>query len=150
MQHGKLDAIVTYPPVGVRLEATGKYRRLFSSAQIPGEVVDVLMADERILAERLTEIRKLVAAFRRAQEYALAHQDEAYAIMAEREGISAADFKTALSEGITLPSFEQQAALLARNGTVVAALRRAEQALLEAKQISRPTEPERAVSTAAL
>jgi NitT/TauT family transport system substrate-binding protein len=147
---GHLDAIVTYPPVSTRLEGNAAYRKLFSSAEIPGQVVDVLVFDEQVIAARGDDVRKVLRAFQRAQEYTLASPDDAYSIMAKREGISPAEFAAAVKQGIRLPAYGEQATLLAPNGSLVETLRRAEKVLLDVKQISKSATPESAVAASTL
>lgn len=93
---GTVDAIVTYPPTSVRLEAGGKVRRVFTSAEIPGEIVDVVAVDPAILLREPELQARLRRAFQRALDYAREHPQEAYALMGRREGISAAEFQQAL------------------------------------------------------
>jgi NitT/TauT family transport system substrate-binding protein len=150
MAQGTLDALVTYPPFSVRLTATDKFKAVFDSSQIKGEIVDVIAIHDEVIATRSDDVKKLTRAFRRAQAYALEHPDEAYGLMARREGISAEEFKVAITEGIHLPTYEEQRPMLARDSALVKALIRAEKVLVDTKQITRSATPEEAVSTAGL
>ena len=48
---GAVDAVVTFEPMRTRLRAQGA-RQIFSSVEIPGEIVDVLVVHESVLKER--------------------------------------------------------------------------------------------------
>jgi NitT/TauT family transport system substrate-binding protein len=63
-----VDAVVTFEPVRTRLLAQGA-REVFSSSQIPGEIVDVLAVHEDVLARRGDTVRSLIAGWFRALEY---------------------------------------------------------------------------------
>ncbi len=62
---GKLDALVTMNPVRARLLGLGAHE-LYSSKEIEGELVDVLLVRESVLASQPENLRKLVAAHFRA------------------------------------------------------------------------------------
>lgn len=104
----QLDAIVTYPPFSLELMKAPDTRTLFSTAEIPGEVVDVLAFDATLVKERPDDIARLLTAFDRAMEYYGQHPARASAIMAAREGISAREFEGTLENGIELFSARQQ------------------------------------------
>lgn len=98
---GTVDAVVTFEPMRTRLLSQGA-RVLFSSEQIPGEIVDVLVVRESLLATRETELRGVVAGWFRT----LAHMDEspqaAAAFTATRLRISEAEV-LASYRGLRLP-----------------------------------------------
>lgn len=56
---GAIDAVVTFDPVRTRLLRQGAVT-LFSSADIPGEIVDVLVVRESLVRERPAAIRELL------------------------------------------------------------------------------------------
>jgi len=119
---GEIDAAVTYPPTSIRLEAGGKVRRVFSSAEIPGEVVDIVAVDAPLLRRDPELPARLRRALQQAQEYTRAHPQEAYAMMARREGISAAEFEQALA-GIQLVDAAGQRAFFGPTGSLPRSLR---------------------------
>ena len=119
---GEIDAAVTYPPTSIRLEASGKMRRLFSSADIPGEVVDIVAVDAPLLRRDPELPARLSRALQQAQEYTRAHPQEAYAMMGRREGISAAEFEQALA-GIQLVDAAGQRAFFGPKGSLPSSLR---------------------------
>jgi NitT/TauT family transport system substrate-binding protein len=115
---GELDAVVTYPPSSVRLSREARAATVFTSASIPGEVIDVLAVDARVAAERPGDVVALLRGFERALAYARTHPDDAYAIMAAREGITAQEFAAVLADGVRLVDGAAQAQYFAPGGSL--------------------------------
>lgn len=134
LKAGTLDAVVTYPPTSVSVEASGVARRLFSSKEIPGEVVDVVAVEASVL-ERNPELpARLARVFQRALDYSRAHPQEAHEFMARREGLSAQEFAKAL-EGIRLVDAAGQRAFLGSTGSLERTLRQVERVLIQTGQV---------------
>jgi ABC-type nitrate/sulfonate/bicarbonate transport system substrate-binding protein len=74
---------------------------VFSSASIPGEVVDVISVDSTVISRREAAVVELVRGFERARRYAADHP-EADALMAAREGLKVEEFRAALRTGVQL------------------------------------------------
>ena len=140
LRQGIVDAVVSYPPARTTIELAGLARPIFTSSQIPREIVDVMALDETVVRERKEDCAALIRAFYRAVEFARTHPDEAMAIMAAREQISPAAFREALHAGIALVPLEQQSAFLGSESPLPGAAERAARLLFERKQIlsSRP------------
>lgn len=94
-REGKIDAAVTYPPASVHLDALG-WRSIFDSRRIPGEVVDVVAIDRRVLESHPGFQMAFIAAMEDAIAFLATSRREAIGIMAARERISTADFERAL------------------------------------------------------
>ena len=103
-----IDAAVTYPPISLQLSKRQDTKTIFSSADIPGEVVDVVSAESSILKERKNDFKKILRAWDRALEFTKKHPDEAYEIMGNRESITAAEFKAAVNDMEILSVTEQK------------------------------------------
>ncbi len=109
-KQGDIDAAVSYVPTSLSLlKAGGKI--LFSSAQAPATILDVLVTDEQTIKKRPAELAAVVRAFYRAVAFAKANPDVAYAIMAAREQLSVAEFRQTL-DGIRLVPLAEQTRLL--------------------------------------
>ncbi len=134
-KNGMVDAVVTYPPFTVPLLRDHAAVKLFTSAEIPGEVVDVLAMDEAVLAARPREAAALVRAFHRAQDYARQNPAEAHALMGRREGISAAEFREALA-GIRLLGPAEQGAYFAAGGMLAKGLATTDRVLRQTGQVT--------------
>lgn len=135
---GELDAVVTYPPFSLSLLKDGKAKPIFTSALIPGEVVDVIAIDESVALTRTDQVTRLLGAFQRAAAFTTTDAAEAHRIMAAREGISQAEFAAILSDGIRLVGVARQAEFLRPGGTLTTVVDRVDQVMRASKQISGP------------
>jgi NitT/TauT family transport system substrate-binding protein len=106
-----VDASITYEPYRSRILQLGAVE-LFSSRQIPGEIIDGLLVPERVLATRDAVLRTFVRALERARQDLLDSPDEALGVMAGREGLSPPELARAL-DGMELVSLEENHRLLA-------------------------------------
>ena len=114
---GEVDAVVTYPPFSVGLGGTaGDGHLIFTSKQIPGEVVDVVAVDADKLDAGDT------AAFQQVWKRILTHvadnPEASYRAMAKREKISLDEFQATMN-GIQLVSLEQQQGLIEKGALKV-------------------------------
>ncbi len=80
---GKVDAAVTWEPWLSRAKATTFGHVLLSSDQTPGIIVDSLAFKPAYLAKHKAEVKKIVAGWNEAVEFANQHPAEADAIMAK-------------------------------------------------------------------
>ena len=103
-----IDAFVSYPPESINILKNKGYHIVFSSAEIPFEIIDTLSISSEVIMKTPGLIKKLHKVWDLALEFSKANPDEAYQIMAEREGISAEEFKAALSDLVVLDRKEQQ------------------------------------------
>lgn len=132
-----IDAAVTYPPASFEILGRDDAHVIFSSAEIPGEVVDVVSFEASVMASRAADLVKLLRAWDRAVDYATTHQDEAYAIMARRQGITTEEFRDAL-DGIIVLHSRDQLPLFADDGPLVKAAAVVERVLSTSGQILQP------------
>ena len=112
---GRLDAIQTYPPYAVNLLKTGNYNKIFDTSKIPGEIIDTLAVDARVLKQRRDDIRRFINAYFDAYEYFKANPEDASSIMGTREGISGKEFREAIS-GMQIYSRDMQLPYLQADG----------------------------------
>ena len=132
---GEIDAAQTYPPFATEALANPNIVRLFDTSQTPGVIVDVLLAHRAALHGHEAEYAKIVRAFARALQYHATHTEDANRRMAEREGITPAEFADALS-GIQIIPTEQQAAYLSAGGKLVPLLAQTHAALTSINAIT--------------
>lgn len=133
---GELDAVVTYPPESVATLQDARFRVVFSTLQIPGEVLDVLALDADVLRRRPAQVAAFLRGLDGAFTYYQQHPDDACRIMAEREGISAQEFQRLLTDGITLVAPGEQDAYLGTGGKLRGAVQGAARSLRHVKLIS--------------
>lgn len=138
LSKGKVAAIVTYPPHSNLLREDSRYRVLFSSAQIPGEIVDILAVNPAFAKRHPGMIRALVRTWWAAQALAKAEPISSKALMAKREQVSPAEF-VASERGIRYPTSADQAEMLAPTGSVARVLARMAGQMISAGRLSAKT-----------
>lgn len=90
-----LDAIITFDPVRTRLLKQGAHQ-LFTSANIPGEIVDVLVIRPSLLKKkRAKNVRKLRDAWYQSLDFLRAHPAEAREVMRHRLNLTPDEIKAA-------------------------------------------------------
>ncbi len=94
-ENSDVDAICTYPPTSVKVLNKGHANILFNSSQIPGYIVDALIADEQFIDARVMDLAKILRSIDRAIQYFKEYPEEALEIMAEHEQISVTDIQDA-------------------------------------------------------
>lgn len=135
LRRGKVDAIVSYPPHADPLRDDSRYRVLFSSSQIPGEIVDVLAVNPAFSKRHPGIVKSLVRTWWAAQALARAEPSASQALMAKREQVSAAQF-VASERGIRYPASADQAEMLAPTGSVARVLARMADQMILARRLS--------------
>lgn len=131
LRSNEVDAVMSYPPRSTEIESAGLARPIFSSAQIPGEICDVLALDEKVIRERPHDVAGVIRAFYRAVRYAQEHPEEAWQIMAERERLTPEEFRRGLRSGITLVPLADQQRFLGKDSTLTSVAARVWQLLPE-------------------
>lgn len=135
---GTIDAIVTYPPTTIKLLKTPEAHSFFTTAEIPGEVVDVIAVEEEVVRQRGADVAKLIRAFHRAVDYSKQNPADAYKIMADREGLTPGDFAAALQDGIRLIPPSRQAEYFGASGTLARIIETSDRVLRLSGQIKGP------------
>jgi len=147
MREGAVDAAVIYPPESIAMRDQALGQVVFSSAAMPGEILDVVTFDAEVIATRRDDVARIVRAFDRAVLYAMEHPDAAHREMAAREGMSLDAFRDAL-RGMTIVMPGERAAVLA--GVAPAIVKRTDQVLRDAGLLEGPRRwPELLADTAA-
>lgn len=148
LQAGTLDAIVTYAPHDVPLRRDPRFHTLFSSAALPGQVVDVLAVDPGFARLHQDAVKALVRTWWAAHAEVRSHPGPSHAVMASRQGMTAREFRLT-EEGLRYPGPEQQRRLLASDGPLTQTIGRMS-ALMETAGRIHPKAPQPQVSTAFL
>ncbi len=110
-----VDAVVTYPPISTGIEQTGLFAQMFSSAEMPGEVVDVVSFDRETALRRTSDIDAFVRAWGRAVDEMRQNPKESYQIIGRHIGMSAKDLEDTY-RGIEVISADRQAEFLRSDG----------------------------------
>lgn len=88
-----LAAVITYSPYSTGLLNQPGHQILFSSSQLPRDVVDVLAVSPDFAQRQPQQVAALVNTWWSARRQAGRRLEEAHALMARREGISVEDFR---------------------------------------------------------
>ncbi|MCE7998570.1 MAG: ABC transporter substrate-binding protein [Rhodobiaceae bacterium] len=115
VEAGAVDAVVTYPPISTDIARTGLFSQMFSSADIPGEVSDVVSFDRETASRRSADLNAFVRAWGRAVESIRSNPEESYALIGRHIGMATDDLESAY-QGIELITLEQQTAFLRTDG----------------------------------
>jgi NitT/TauT family transport system substrate-binding protein len=134
LQRGVVDAIVTYAPHSDGLVADPRFRVLFSSSQIPGEVVDVLAVSPELQRRDSKLVAALVRTWWAARQLAAEEPQQATALMAQRQGVTPEQFISS-QRLIRYLDRNQQADLLAADAPVQRTLLRLQRQMREANRI---------------
>lgn len=110
LTRGRVDAVITFEPVLSGLVAAG-YRVLLDSADMPGEVVDVLVIRSDALGARPAQARALLRAFEDGRLALLAQPEEAARTLAAGTDLDTASYLQAL-ENVRLLTLEDSMVLL--------------------------------------
>ncbi|MBX9913269.1 MAG: ABC transporter substrate-binding protein [Pseudomonadaceae bacterium] len=140
LQKGEIDAAVSYPPHSIEMFKQLPVKQLFSSREIPGEVLDIIAIDARVIATRKADIQAMLRGLEAAHSYAQAHPEEAFRIMAEREKISPQEFRTAVENDLKILRSADQAAYFDRQGLLLSALKNTQAVLLASGELSKTTD----------
>ncbi len=146
--NGQIDAVVGYPSIQPSLVEKHGYHPIFSTAEIPREVVDVLMVDRAVATTRSKDLAAVCRAYSRAQEYAAAHPEEAAALFAQREGISPDEYVSALDSGIRLVTAEEQSSFFGPKGALRSVIPAIHQSLRSTGQVDRSIDLEDCILSA--
>lgn len=96
LAQNQIDAAITYPPYSIAILKDPHYHEIFSTRQIPGEVLDVIAIDAQVLATRKADVQATLRGLEAAYQYAQLNPEKAYALMAAREGISVDEFRNSI------------------------------------------------------
>ena len=112
---GAVDAVVTYEPALGRMLRLPGAKTVFSSRDIPGEIVDVLVLRRSVLDERPDEARRILRAWFRAVDHFHAHPQESAALMAKRIHVGVDELLAGI-RGARIPDLEENRRLLGSQG----------------------------------
>ena len=126
---GDVDALVTYEPSKSLLLAAGAHV-LFDSKQIPNEIIDVLVANNKTITSRNHDIKILVKGWFKALDYIKSHKEESIQIMAKNGLITDEQFRKGFEE-LIIPSLEDNFKMLKDNGTLLVPMQRLAQMMFD-------------------
>ncbi len=113
-RNGEVDAAVTFEPVRTQLLNQGA-REIFSSREMPGEIVDVLVVHNDLLLKQKSRLQQLITAWYKAVDELQQKPDSSALIISQRLKVTPAEVLLGY-EGLKLPSLEENSKLLAPTG----------------------------------
>jgi NitT/TauT family transport system substrate-binding protein len=90
---GRVDAAVVWNPWISQIQKSGKGRPLFTSAQMPGLIPDLLVAQAKSVQAKRKDLIGMVRAWFDTVAFIRAHPDRAVAIMSKVVGMDAAQYQ---------------------------------------------------------
>jgi NitT/TauT family transport system substrate-binding protein len=122
LHHGRVEAVVSFPPFSELVERLGIARPLFDSRSMPGEIVDVLVVDPRFLAANGEAVVKLLRSWQRAHAWARRNPAEARSVLARQLKLSDSAMAR-LEAGLAYFPLAQQREMLRPGGPISENLR---------------------------
>ncbi len=95
---GNLDAVITYEPYTSEILAKRKMHELFSSADLPEEILSGVMVSPAMLDAEPELSSRLQHAWQAGLDYIAAHPDESHEILAARYKMDIATYRSMLNE----------------------------------------------------
>lgn len=130
-----LDAMVTYPPFSINLIKKFQLQEIFTSKEIPEELVDVMIADKKFIEENREEVKKFIKAYFRAVNYTLADNNDGIKIMADREKITVDEFNHAIKEDIVIENLDKNKTYYFKSGVLTKLTENIAKMLVSTQQI---------------
>jgi len=131
-----VDAVVTFEPVRTKLLNAGAHE-LFSSREIPGEIVDVLVVCNCVLKQQQGNIQKLINGWFEALEYLDKYPEDATQRMTARLKMSPDQILDSFS-GLNLPNREENIRLITgSNPTLLSTAQRLQKIMLANKLLKK-------------
>lgn len=119
-KENRVDAVITFEPIRAQLLKLGA-KELFSSRDIPGEILDVLVVRRDVLPSLQVQIARVINGWYKALAYLAKEPSPAAEIMAPRVALSAQEFLATL-ERLHLPSRTENGQLLSGENPALGAL----------------------------
>lgn len=103
---GQVDAVAVFAPFTTQALKLSGSKELFSSKDFPGAISDHLVVTRKAIDEKPEQIQALVDTWFATLDFIKTNQDEAYAIMSERAGVSVDEYKD-YADGTRLFTLEE-------------------------------------------
>lgn len=137
MREGRIDAAITYPPASLQMAEMPGVQRIFSTADIPGEVLDVIAVDRRLLDQDPEFLPRFYAAMGEVYRFIAEHPVEAQAAMARSMHIQPAQWQSAV-RGVELFGVADQRDWIWQPAKVAGIARRLDAVLQSVRGARRP------------
>ena len=91
--NGKFDCVGVFAPFTAEAIKRPGSKVLFSSADFPGTIPDHIVVSQDLIDENPEAVQKLVEAWYKTLDYIAANPDEATKVMADKAGVSVAEYE---------------------------------------------------------
>lgn len=118
MANKKIDAAVTYPPFSIKLSENKKFKTIFSTKELPNEVIDILAGRKDLIEKDRETYIKIIDAFEEAKKIGSIQNSKEMKMMADREKITTEDFYLSLTDGLKLVEREGQRKVFLESGLI--------------------------------
>ena len=135
---GEIDAMVSYPPVAYGVARRADAHVVFSSKELPGELLDVLSVERSVFESRPQDIAALQRAWKKTVAYYRDHPQATLEIIAARENVPINAVADTVAGLVVLGSSEQLGLLgsTPANRRVSTLLRQIEATMMSAGMLS--------------
>lgn len=89
---GKVDAITSYPPTSIEIANEIDINEIFSSSEIPGEIIDVLVFSGQAVAQRFEDIKSVIDGHQQALSIDIHKNSDARQFLASFSRLTEAQF----------------------------------------------------------
>lgn len=89
---GEVDAALTYDPFLTQAAEEGKGEIVWTTRDLPGYMIDVLVAQSKIIGSRKEDLQVVISAWYKAQEYIKNNPNKSFLEMAGKERITPGEF----------------------------------------------------------
>lgn len=132
-----IDAAVSYPPVSIKLVTkNSEIKTVFSSAEIPYEVIDIISVSEQFLKKNPSIKEKILDVWDEVLSMIKNEPNKVIPIMAKREGLSVEEFKEGM-EGLVFLNKKNQILMFDKDQKLKKAIESAAKFLSELKIIKK-------------
>jgi len=118
----KIDAVVTYEPSKSLLLKAGAHV-LFDSSQIPYEIVDVLVTNDKTINERQKDLENLSIGWFKAMHYINTNYEETMLKMSQHEDTTVEEFQKGY-EDLIIPTKAENLKMLGENASLLAPMQK--------------------------
>ena len=120
--NGEIDAAITYEPSKSLLINAGAHV-VFDSSQIPYEIVDVLVTNDKTIQTKAQRLKNLAEGWYKAQDFINGHYKESMNLMSKNESTTIEEFQKGY-EDLILPNKADNLDMLGKDGSLVKPLQR--------------------------
>ena len=132
----EIEAAVTYPPVSFNLRNKQKGNLLFTSKEIPMEIIDLIGVSQKLATEHPDKVKIFIESYFESLELALKDKDESFEELAKRVGISKQEFTEAVEEDLKLLSSNENQEFLIKQTKIKHVVKKVSTFLIQQKKIN--------------